>query len=190
LVVRVYRIRRGQANLISEVLLVSAALVIGISLAAYAAAVMGQANTERQLNDVLQYETSVTIIYKEFDPGNNTVYLGIIRIDASPGTYYYVVINGSGEDCNSLNVFNDAVSESGVPADKVFFLDESGGYFPLSSFLGGGARIPLKVVKVPSGGNPYLLKVQFSEDSRCRVVVFFSRIGDNYYEVGRYVSKA
>ncbi len=178
---------RGQASLISAVLLVSAALVLGIALASYASSVLGDANSERVKNDLLQKEASVTIIYDEYDD-NDTVYLGVIRIDGSPGRYYYLVVNGTGGSCSDLSIFGSVASANGVPAYDVYLLDVQGGYFPLSALIGQASKVELHTFSVPAGGEPYLLKVTFDPGATCKCVVFFTRIGDEYYEVGRFAS--
>ena len=178
---------RGQGSLISVTLLVSAALILGIALASYANSVLSEANLKREKNNLPQKETSITIIYDEYDD-NDSVYLGVIRIDGSPGLYYYLVVNGSGTSCSDLDIFEGVASSTGVPAYDVYLMDEQGGHFPISILVGQDAKVPLHAFSVPAGGKPYLIKVTFDPETTCKCVVFFTKIGDEYYEVGRFVS--
>jgi len=176
---------RGQASLITVVMLVSVSLVLGIALAGYASSVLAQINAERLRNSVLEREVAVTIVYEERVFGNRT-YLGVIRVDGSPGLYYYLIVNGSG-DCRGVKMFTYVHSSEGVEPEKVFCLDGSGSYSPLSALLGKGVKVPLKTFTVPPGGKPQLLEVVFEEGSVCKGVVFFTKFGDSYYEVTEYV---
>lgn len=186
---------KGQSEIITAVLLISVVLVLSVSFLSYAASLMSQKTTESELNNFLQTETANIFIYKENSVGS-VIYLGVIRIDGTSSTYYYLAVNGTKCYPNGL------ISSDGYPegylssvwrtsSSSIYILTSDGTYVQLSSFPGfKQASIPLH--RLDHDGGNVLLKIDLTNVGRgagggnCLAIIFFTPVNNNYYEVGRY----
>ncbi|MEM0014750.1 MAG: hypothetical protein QXS42_03225 [Zestosphaera sp.] len=196
---------KGQSDLISAVVLVSVVLVASVSFLSYASSLLAQRTAESDLNNFLQKEVANTVIYKEgvvkssaTPPGTLTVYLGVVRVDSTATTYYYLALNNTYCNMNGVIGGGDFLQVQGglsVPSSRVYILLTDGQHLPLDTFTpyrSSATTVNLGVL--PHRGGNELLMVNFTKTERksppanpnCWVVILFVQAGNNYYEVGRY----
>ncbi len=184
---------RGQSDLISVVILVSAVLVMSVGFLGYASALMSQRAAESDLNNLLQREAANTFMYKEHEEGE-VIYLGVVRIDGVKSVYHYLAVNKT--YCSINGAISTGHYLPGVerPSSDIYVLTSDGQHVPLSTFTPfrtSMTSVPLNVL--PHGGGNELLTIDFSlatgsepPNSNCLVVILFTQVGNNYYEVSRY----
>lgn len=187
---------KGQSDLISAVVLISAALVMSVSFLGYASSLLSEKTSENELNNLLQKEIANTVIYKEYIK-NETVYLGVVRVDGTKTTYYYLAVNNTYCDIRGLisgGDFPQALSLA-VPSSRVYIMTTDGQYVQLSMLTPYKNSITTVSLGLfhHEGGNE-LLKINFTNaipnspptNPNCLVIILFVQVNNNYYEVGRY----
>ncbi|MEM2021526.1 MAG: hypothetical protein QXP80_04815 [Zestosphaera sp.] len=184
---------RGQSDLISAVVLVSAVLVMSVGFLGYVSALLSQRTAESDLNNLLQREAANTLIYREYEEGE-VIYLGVIRIDGIKSVYHYLAVNKTYCSINGAISIGHYIPGIERPSSDIYILTSDGQYVPLSTFTPFRTlmtSVPLNIL--PHGGSNELLEIDFSEatgsepsNPNCLVVILFTQVGNNYYEVGRY----
>lgn len=184
---------KGQADLISAVILVSVVLVMSISFLGYASSLLSQKTAESDLNNLLQREAANTLIYREYeDEEGGVLYLGVVRVDGTRGTYYYLAVNKT--YCSINGAINGGYFKGGVlevSSSRVYVVTSSGQYVPLSALAPSLSTVPLNPL-LHEGGNELLAVGDFTvslnppSTPNCLAVILFTQVGGDYYEVGRY----
>jgi hypothetical protein len=187
---------KGQADLISAVILVSVVLVMSISFLGYASSLLSQKTAESDLNNFFQKEIANTVIYKEYIRGE-TIYLGVVRVDGTETTYYYLAINNTYCSANGVISGGDFPQIPGlvVPSSRVYIMTNDNQYVQLSAFtpyMNSITTVNLGFFH-HRGGNELLI-IDFTNaipnsppaSPNCLVIILFIQVNGNYYEVGRY----
>jgi len=184
-----YSSRIGQANILTVVLFVGLVIVLGASLASYISSYIANINSEQSLRNAIQREIANTVIYKEYDDGSN-LWLGLIRVDGTPATYFLLFINTS--SCNIQQFNSQSIREIGVGIQKfvapnnVYLLDQNGNPIPITIYYKDRYPLTMYQIYIATGGKPMLIgPINYSRVSGCRQIIFFISVNNNYYEVAK-----
>jgi len=182
---------RGQANIISLVILVGLVVVLGVGLISYFSTYIANISSENILRNAIQNEIANTVVYKENDNGE-ALWLGLIRIDGTSGLYYMLIINTSSctiqylTDKNIIQLNLGSIVSKSVDPNSIYLLGSNGDHFPIKIYYRGQSYITIYEISVEAGGKPKLIgPITYKEITGCIQVIFFTSVNNNYYEVAR-----
>jgi len=109
----------GEATLLSTTILVGVALVLGIGMLSFVAAVLGNYRSQINLVNYLRYEAVNTYVNTIlYDNTTFTLWLLFKRLDGSPGNYYVIIESGGVYlNCSRVYVYNPLSDANGVLCD-------------------------------------------------------------------------
>lgn len=186
---------RGQANIISLVILVGLVVVLGVGLVSYFSTYIANISSENILRNAIQNEIADTVVYKENDNGE-ALWLGLIRIDGTSGLYYMLIINTSSctiqylTDKNIIQLNLGSIvgvdRSKSVDPNSIYLLGSNGDHFPIKIYYRGQSPITIYEISVEAGGKPKLIgPITYEGITGCIQVIFFTSVNNNYYEVAR-----
>lgn len=173
-------------SLITVVLLVVAAIIIGLALMSYTISQASIHSSQARLTDFLNQISSNLILYLEHQ-NESTLWVGINEIVPESVNYYIALFNTSWYPIGISDSY--LISDSGASPLIPTNVKVSDVYL---SGLGGNFFTPsykyafVSMISVAFKDKPLLLKINIEENFVGKAyVVSFIKVGDIYYEVGR-----
>lgn len=108
--------KRGQSELLSAVIYIGFALLIGVSMLSYIASVVSGYRDSILLSNHLANEaSSILINIISFDDRSSTLWILLKRVDGSQSNFFIAVDNGTDYiSCNSIYVYNLYSDNDGI----------------------------------------------------------------------------
>ncbi|MCX8168071.1 MAG: hypothetical protein N3D82_03485 [Ignisphaera sp.] len=109
-------VRRGQSELVSTIIYIGLALVIGIAMLSYFTSVVAGYRESILLSSHLASEASNVLVSTiSFDNRSSTLWLLLKRVDGSRGSFFIAVEDGLQYlPCSSISFYNPYSDEDGV----------------------------------------------------------------------------
>ncbi|MEM4854836.1 MAG: hypothetical protein QXE75_05395 [Sulfolobales archaeon] len=112
-------IKRAQSTVLTEVLMASAALVIGMSILAYFSSFTTSYTRQVELANLVNYEAANQVVRLiAYDSTSKSVWLLLRRLDGTPRNFLLMLdVDGDFLNCRSVYVYVEPSDENGIVCD-------------------------------------------------------------------------
>ncbi len=177
---------RGQASVLAVVILVIAAMFIGLALLSYTMSWLNIQRSRQALTNAISQAMSGLGLYVE-QVNNSTFYIGVVDLLEGPFTFYVTLLNAS----NYAPIINYVAfnATSGltvyppvdVPVSYVMIVGSAGGYIPLAAYT----NVYPKVYKVTVYSTISQLLAVNATSPGNYTLIFMIQFNGYYYEFNR-----
>jgi len=177
---------RGQASVLAVVVLVIAAMFIGLALLGYTMSWLNIQRTRQALTNAISQAMSGLGLYVE-QVDNATFYIGVVDLLGGPYTFYVTLLNTSNYAPILNYIAYNATSGLTVyppvyaPVSYVMILGSTGSYIPLAAFT----NVYPKVYKVTVYSTISQLLVINATRPGNYTLIFMIQFDNYYYEFNR-----
>ncbi len=111
---------RAQSTVVTEVMLASAALIVGMSILAYFLSFSSAHSQQVELASLVNYEAAVQVArLVAYDNTSRTAWLLLRRLDETPRSFFILVsVGGEFLDCDRVYVFDELRDTNGLVCDS------------------------------------------------------------------------
>jgi hypothetical protein len=108
--------KRAQSTVLTEVLMASAALIVGLSILAYFMSFSSGYSQQVELSSLINYEAANQVVrLVAYDDVNNVVWLLLRKLDATPRNFFVLLSAGNTFlVCGNIYVYNETGDSDGI----------------------------------------------------------------------------
>lgn len=113
-------IKRAQSSMLTEVLMASAALIIGMSILAYFSSFSSGYSGQLELSNLINYEAANQVVRTiAYDNTSRTAWLLLRRLDGTPRNFLAIVSVGDNFlGCESVYIYAEPQDGNGIVCDE------------------------------------------------------------------------